>query len=79
MNIVTEKWECRVADALFDGECTASDLSRKAHLSIGTIRNILGSLINKGEVENRIVSDRSGEPGRIQTLYSLVRTQRKRA
>lgn len=79
MNVIKEKWECRVADALFEGECTASDISRKAHLSIGTVRNILGSLINKGEVENRVAPDRSGEMGRIQTLYSLVRTQRKRA
>ncbi len=79
MNIVTDRWEARVADALFEGECTVSELSRKAKLSVSTVRNVLGSLINKGEVENRMAPDRSGEPGRVQTLYSLVRTQRKRA
>ncbi len=71
--------ELRVADTLMEGEATASFLSSETGLCIRTIRGVLGQLIVRGEVEARTVSDRSGEFGRIQTLYSLVRTQRKRA
>lgn len=78
MNLVS-RWENRVVDGLYEGETTAADLARKTRLSGGNVRNILGTLINSGEVEARIVPDRSGEPGRVETRYSLVRTQRKRA
>ena len=78
MNI-SQRWEGRVAEQLYEGEATAADLARKSRLSGSTVRNILGTLINKGEVEARVVPDRSGEVGRVETRYSLVRTQRKRA
>lgn len=71
--------ESRIADALYDGELTASDLARRLRLGSATVRAGLDALIGAGEVESRLVPDRSGEPGRVETRYSLARTQRKRA
>lgn len=76
MNLFTQRNECRIADALHEGETTVAELARKSKLSVSTIRNILGVLILRGEVESRRVPDRSGEPGRVETRYSLMRTKR---
>ncbi len=71
--------ENRVVDLLMDGEATASFLCSHSGLCIRTIRGVLGQMVMRGEVEVRTAADRSGEVGRIQTLYALAKTQRKRA
>ena len=75
------KWntESKVAEVLYDGEATASFIALQTALSINSVTVALAQLIRNGEVEARTIPDRSGDRGRSQTLYSLVRTKRKAA
>ena len=76
MKSIAERWEQKVVDALYDGDMLLSDLARKVKLSTGTVRQILGTLIVCGEVEVREVPDRSGDKGRLKTLYGLAYTKK---